>query len=94
VLAALPLAEGYEVKFRNFDLQKQKVGLKQFKVLGTEEVQVPAGKFKAWKTELTSAEGEPGSITLWIDTASRKVVKTSATMPQMGGATVVSELQP
>jgi dienelactone hydrolase len=93
-LAALPLAEGYEAKFRNFDLQKQKVGLKQFKVTGIEEVQVAAGKFKAWKAELTSAEGEPGAITLWIDTATRKVVKTSATMPQMGGATVVSELQP
>jgi dipeptidyl aminopeptidase/acylaminoacyl peptidase len=93
-LAALPLAEGYQATFRNFDLQKQKVGLKLFKVVGTEDVQVAAGKFKAWKAELTSAEGEPGAITLWIDTASRKVVKTSATLPQMGGATVVSELQP
>jgi hypothetical protein len=94
VLAALPLAEGYETKFRNFDIQRQKVGLKQLKVAGVEEVQVAAGKFKAWKVEVSSAEGEPGTITLWIDTASRKVVKTSATLPQMGGATVVSELQP
>jgi hypothetical protein len=94
VLAALPLAEGYVATFRNFDVQKQKVGVKQLKVLGTEEVQVAAGKFKAWKAEITSAEGEPGQVTLWIATDGRKVVKTSATLPQMGGATVTSELQP
>ena len=67
---------------------------KQLKVVGTEEVQVATGKFKAWKAEIPSAEGEPGQITLWIDTGSRKVVKTSATLPQTGGATVVSELPP
>jgi dipeptidyl aminopeptidase/acylaminoacyl peptidase len=94
VLAALPLALGYTTTFRNFDVQKQKVGLKQLKVTGTEEVQVAAGRFKAWKAEISSAEGEPGQITLWIATEGRKVVKTSATLPQMGGATVTSELQP
>jgi hypothetical protein len=33
VVATLPLAEGYATSFRNFDLQKQKVDLKQLKVL-------------------------------------------------------------
>jgi len=93
-IAALPLAEGYQATFRNFDVQKQKPALKQAKVTGAEEVKVPAGAFQAWKVELTSAEGEPGSTTLWIDKATRKVVKTSTTLPQMGGAVVTSELQP
>jgi dipeptidyl aminopeptidase/acylaminoacyl peptidase len=93
-LASLPLADGYTTTFRNFDLQKQKVALKQVKVVGTEDVSVPAGAFKAWKLEVTSAEGEPGSITLWIATDSRKIVKTSASLPSMGGAIVTSELQP
>ncbi len=93
-LAHLPLADGYTTTFRNFDLQKQKVALKQIKVVGTEDVSVAAGTFKAWKAEITSAEGEPGQVTLWIATDSRKVVKTTATLPQMGGATVTSELQP
>ena len=44
---------------------------------GAEEVKVAAGTFQAWKVELTSAEGEPGATTLWIDKATRKVVKTS-----------------
>jgi len=93
-LAHLPLADGYTTTFRNFDLQKQKVALKQVKVVGTEDVSVAAGTFKAWKVEVTSAEGEPGATTLWIATDSRKVVKTSASLPAMGGATLTSELQP
>ena len=93
-IAHLPLADGYAVTYRNFDVQKQKPQLKQVKVLGAEDVTVPAGTFKTWKAEVTSAEGEPGSTTVWIDKASRKVVKTSAVVPSMGGATVTSELQP
>ncbi|MBP7617823.1 MAG: hypothetical protein KA743_04885, partial [Geothrix sp.] len=92
-LACLPLAAGYSVTFRNVDMQKQKVQLKQAKVLAQEEVKVPAGSFKAWKVELTSAEGDPGSTTMWVDTATRKVIKTVSTMPQMGGAVVTVELQ-
>ena len=91
-LAALPLADGYTTTFRNFDVQKQKVALKQLKVTGTEEVTVPAGTFKAFKLEITSAEGDPGSTTVWVATDSRKVVKVAATLPQMGGAKVTSEL--
>ena len=90
--AALPLADGYTTTFRNFDVQKQKVALKQLKVTGTEDVTVPAGTFKAFKLEITSAEGEPGSTTVWVATDLRKVVKMTATLPQMGGAKVTSEL--
>ncbi|MHB8799737.1 MAG: S9 family peptidase [Thermoanaerobaculia bacterium] len=93
-IACLPLAAGYAATYRNFDVQKQKASLRQLKVAGTEEVKVAAGTFSAWKIELTSAEGEPGATTLWVDSASRKVVKTSTTLPQMGGAIVTSELQP
>ncbi|MFN7957130.1 MAG: hypothetical protein U0P46_02210 [Holophagaceae bacterium] len=92
-LACLPLALDYSVTFRNVDLQKQKVQLKQAKVLAQEEVKVPAGSFKAWKVELSSAEGDPGSTTMWVDTATRRVVKTVSTLPQMGGAVVTVELQ-
>ncbi|HQR45095.1 MAG TPA: prolyl oligopeptidase family serine peptidase [Thermoanaerobaculia bacterium] len=94
VLARLPLAEGYSATFRNFEVQKQKAALKQIKVLGAEDVTVAAGTFAAWKAEVSSAEGDPGVTTVWIAKDSRKVVKTSATLPQMGGATITSELQP
>ena len=91
-VAALPLADGYTATFRNFDAQKQKVALKQLKVAATEDVTVPAGTFKAFKVEISSAEGDPGSTTVWIAADSRKVVKVTATLPQMGGAKLTSEL--
>jgi hypothetical protein len=93
-VARLPLADGYSATYRNFDVQRQKVTLKQVKVLGSEEVKVAAGTFKAWKAEVSSAEGDPGVTTIWVAADSRKVVKTSSTLPQMGGATLTSELQP
>ncbi len=92
VLASLPLAEGYSATFRNFDVQTQKVKLMQMKVVGVEKVTVPAGTFDAYKLEITSAEGEGGKTTVWIDKEGRKAIKTIATLPQMNGAVVTSEL--
>ena len=94
VLARLPLADGYSTTFRNFDLRQQKVSLKQIKVVASEDVKVAAGLFQTWKAEVSSAEGDPGTTTLWIAKDTRRVVKTSASLPQMGGATITSELQP
>jgi dipeptidyl aminopeptidase/acylaminoacyl peptidase len=92
-IGALPLADGYSATFRNLDVRQQKVRLKQAKVAGAESVTVPAGTFQAWKVEIGSAEGEPGSTTVWITKDTRKVVKTIATVPEMGGAVVTTELQ-
>jgi len=94
VLATLPLAEGYTLVFRNLDVQKQKLDLKQLKVLGTDTVTVAVGTVTAWKAEITSAEGNPGTLTFWVAKDSRKVVKFHAVLPEMGGASVDSELQP
>jgi dipeptidyl aminopeptidase/acylaminoacyl peptidase len=94
VIATLPLAEGYQTTFRNFDVQTQKVDMRQLKVVGVEQVTVPAGTFTAWKIEESSATGDPGGSTIWVAKDSRKVVKITATLPSMGGATLVSELQP
>jgi len=82
VLARLALAEGFNATYRNFDVQKQKVALKQVKVLGSEEVKVAAGTFKAWKLEVSSAEGDPGTVTIWVAMDSRKVVKSVTTLPR------------
>jgi dipeptidyl aminopeptidase/acylaminoacyl peptidase len=94
VIAALPLAEGFTATFRNFDLQKQKVSLKQLKVSGQEEVTTPRGTFKAWKVEVASAEGDPGGTTLWVALGTRKVVRSRTSLPQMGGAIITAELAP
>jgi dipeptidyl aminopeptidase/acylaminoacyl peptidase len=91
-LAALPLKEGYTVTFRNFNMTKNKPSLKQARVVGSEDVTVPAGTFKAWKVEIKSAEGEPGDQTIWVDATSRRIVKVVAVIPEMGGAVATMEL--
>ena len=67
VLAALPLADGYSLSFRNFDVQKQKPQIKQLKVVGTESVTVAAGTFDAYKLEIVAADNEADKQTVWID---------------------------
>lgn len=94
VMATLPLAEGYATTFRNFDVRKQKEKLMQLKVVGVESVTVPAGTFDAFKVEVTSADGGPDKQTVWIAKDSRKPVKVSAVLAEMGGATITQELVP
>ncbi len=93
VLARLPLAANYSTTFRNFDVQKQKVQIKNLKVLGTESVTVPAGTFDAYKVEVVDADNEADKQTIWIAKDSHKVVKIIATLPSLGGAVLTSELQ-
>jgi dipeptidyl aminopeptidase/acylaminoacyl peptidase len=93
VLATLPLVEGYSTTYRNLDLRGQKVKAMELKVSGIERVTVPAGTFDAFKVEVSSAD-DGSRATHWIAREARKVVKTVAVSPQMGGATITSELQP
>src|SRR5690349_17349709 len=78
VIASLPLADGYSLSFRNFDVMKQKPQMKSLKVLGTESVTVPAGTFNAYKVEVVAADNDADKQTIWIDKLSRKVLKISA----------------
>ena len=94
VLAVLPLTSGYTTTYRTLDLQRQKARLMQMKVGGPESVTVPAGTFDAVRLDITSAEGDPDKISVWVVPEGRKVVKSTAVMPQMGGATMTSELMP
>jgi dipeptidyl aminopeptidase/acylaminoacyl peptidase len=92
VIAALPLAEGFTTTFRNFDAMTQKAKVQQLKVIGSETVTVPAGKFDSYKVEITSADGGADKKTVWVAKDSHKVVKASAVMASMGGATMTAEL--
>ncbi len=94
VIASLPLADGYSLSFRNFDVQRKKPQIKQLKVLGTENVTVPAGTFDAYKVEISAADNEADKQTVWIDKGSRKVLKISAVLPSLNGAVLTSELTP
>jgi hypothetical protein len=94
VIAALPLAEGYSLGFRNFDVQKQKPQLKQLKVVGVESVTVPAGTFDAYKVEIVDTENDADKQTVWIAKDTRRVIKITAVLPNLGGALLTSELTP
>src|SRR5262249_4555745 len=91
-IAALPLSSGYSTAFRGFDLQTQKVTVKRIKVVGSEDVTVPAGSFDAFKVEIASADGGPGKATLGIARGDRRVVKVSSVLPEANGATLTAEL--
>jgi len=92
VIAALPLAEGYAAGYRNFDVQRQKPQMKQLKVIGSESVTVPAGTFDAYKVEITSADSDADKQTVWIAKDTRRVLKITAVLPNLGGALLTSEL--
>ncbi len=94
VLGTLPLEKGYKATFTNFDTTRQRVKPMQLEVTAVESVTVPAGTFEAWKVETSTTDGGNEKMTFWIDTKARKFVKASATLPQAGGATMVSELLP
>lgn len=94
VLASLPLADGYSLSFRNFDVMKQKPQIKQLKVVGTESVTVPAGTFDAYKVEIVAADNDADRQTVWIDKSTRKVLKIWAVLPSANGAVLTSELTP
>jgi dipeptidyl aminopeptidase/acylaminoacyl peptidase len=93
VLARLPLAANYSTTFRNFDVQKQKAQIKSLKVIGSESITVPGGTFDAYKVEVVDANNEADKQTIWIAKDSHKVVKISATLVNLGGALLTSEMQ-
>jgi dipeptidyl aminopeptidase/acylaminoacyl peptidase len=93
-IACLPLTEGYTTSFRNFDVQKQKEKLMALKVLGIEQVSVPAGTFDSYKVEVSSADGGNDKQTVWVARDSRKTVKVESVLASMGGAKMTMELVP
>ena len=88
-MVALPLAEGYTTTFRTFDLQSMKPKMVELKVTGAEKVTVPAGSFEALRIETHALDGTPEPMTIWMDKATRKPVKMTATV---GPATISAEL--
>lgn len=92
VIGRLPLAAGYTTSLRNFDVQKQKVEWKQLKMVSSESVTVPAGTFDTYKVELVAADNDADKQTVWIAKDTHKVIKITATLPNLGGAVLTSEL--
>lgn len=91
VVAALPLADGYETSFRNLELPSLDIIAKRLKVVGSERVTVPAGNFNTFKVQITSEDGE--ETTFWIAKSPRKAVKMTTKSPDTNGGVITTELQ-
>jgi len=92
-VATLPLAKGYKASFAVFDIMGGRANPMVLEVGDREKVTTAAGTFEAQQVTITRADGEAGTIKLWVDTATSVVVKNETQIPAaMGGGTVVSEL--
>jgi hypothetical protein len=91
VVAALPLAAGYETSFLNLELPSLHIVAKRLKVVGSERVTVPAGTFNTFKVQITSGDG--GETTFWIAKSPRKTVKMMTKSSELNGGVITTELQ-
>ena len=91
-IACLPLAEGFTLVYRNFDVLRQREKPMRLKVAGSEKIAVPAGTFDAFVVQVASPESTSDRALVWIAKDSRQVVKMMSISSAMGGATVTSEL--
>ena len=91
VVAALPLADGFEASFRNLVLPSLAITAKRLNVVGSERVTVQAGKFNTFKVQITSGDGE--ETTFWIAKSPRKTVKMTTKSSEMNGGVITTELQ-
>ena len=95
MIGFLPLANGYSTTVRTWDVQVLKERHLQVKVIGMEKVTVAAGRFDAYRLELTPAEGGSDKETIWIARDSHMTVKASQVEVLGGGTSITnSELVP
>lgn len=94
ILAALPLAPGYETTLRTFDVLSQKVRPMSLKVTGKETVSVKAGSFETYIVEIQPLDGQPGGGRLNVCVKAPKcVVRNDTQLPAaMGGGKMLMEL--
>jgi hypothetical protein len=90
-LAALPLAPGYSLLYRVFDVQGRRPATRRASVAGSEAITIPAGRFDCWRVEIVVADETPGKTTIWVAKGSRKIVRSETLLPT--GTKVEAELQ-
>ena len=91
-LSTLPLEAGYTATINQFDLMSQSAKAVIVKVEGMEKLTFNTGTVDACKVTLKPAEGEGGGF-LWIDAATRNILKIETKLPPaMGEASVIYEL--
>ena len=91
LVAALPLAAGYETTLRVFDFQTQSSRPMSLVVAGTETVAVPAGSFECFKVVLKPIGEEGGGSTLYVGTKDvRCMIRGNFELPAAAGGGMVN----
>ena len=84
---AMPLAVGFATEVADFQSATASVQRIRVEVAGAEPVDVPAGRFDAYRLTLSAADGLSG--TLWVTEAKpHRAVKTDLNQPATGGRIV------
>lgn len=91
IFATLPLADGYTATFNSFNFLSQQVAPVQLRVT-SEKIASATGNCDCFKVELELANS--GKTVLWIAKSPRRFIKSTVTGPQLGGATMTTELLP
>jgi hypothetical protein len=92
-IATLHLAVEYTATIYQFDIMMQKEKAMVLTIPASENVTVSAGTFDTFKVVLTPRDGDSGGSTIWIDKATRRIVKGETKLPpQAGGGMAYMEL--
>jgi hypothetical protein len=89
VIGSLPLREGFIGYYRTFNPQSHQIKINQVKVVGVERVNVPAGRFEAFKVEFKPINGDEAT-TFWIEKG--RAVKMMTTLTHLNDAVMITEL--
>ena len=95
VTRAMHLGQDFKAGFNMLNMMQQKVQEYSMEVQGQEKIEVPAGQFETYKVKVSSSEGGTPTQTLFFTVDQpHQLVKAINELPaNMGGVTVVSELQ-
>jgi hypothetical protein len=93
-LSAYPIGEGWSATLRTHSPQQREIHTREFRVTGTETVEVPAGEFEAFVVEATPVGGSGFEATFWVRReAPHHVVRSVRSIPsEMGGGTITKVL--
>ena len=90
VWGAMDLKENMTTTFKVYDPQTQSVKMQMMKVVKKEKVKIDAGEFDSFVVETSDVESPTQKTTYWISEG--RMVKSVTIIPQMGNATVTTEL--
>lgn len=83
--ARLPLKKDFAARLKIFNPSAKKIEEIDFKVAGEERIFINGSEFKCFRVEVAATEDRRGKYTVWVDSATRQIIKLSAQGKASGG---------